>query len=76
MQQFDFACYRQTGPASFSRTSDDPDTVFVEDETFQVLDYSCNGTATGTAQAVDVNFADPSVIKSGCGARKGHAFQR
>ena len=66
VQQFDFDFYRQTGPASFSRTSDDPDTVFVEGEDFNVLDYSGNGTATGAVQAVDVNFADPSVITSGC----------
>ena len=66
LQQFDFDFYRQTGPASFSRTSDDPDTVFAEGEDFNVLDYSGNGTATGAVQAVDVNFADPSTITSGC----------
>ncbi len=66
VQQFDFAFYRKTGPASFSRTSDDPDTVFVEGEDFNVMDYSGSGTATGAVQAVDVNFADPSVITSGC----------
>jgi Zn-dependent M28 family amino/carboxypeptidase len=66
VQQFDFDFYRQTGPASFSRTSDDPDTAFVEGEDFNVMDYSGDGTATGAVQAVDVNFADPSVITSGC----------
>jgi Zn-dependent M28 family amino/carboxypeptidase len=66
VQQFDFDFFRKTGPASFSRTSDDPDTVFVEGEDFEVLDYSGNGTASGTVQAVDVNFADPSTITSGC----------
>ena len=66
VQQFDFDFFRKTGPASFSRTSDDPDTTFTEGEDFNVLDYSGNGTATGTVQAVDVNFADPSTITSGC----------
>ena len=66
VQQFDFAFFRQTGPASFSRTSDDPATTFVEGVDYNVMDYSGNGTATGAVQAVDVNFADPSVITSGC----------
>jgi Zn-dependent M28 family amino/carboxypeptidase len=66
IQQFDFAFFRKTGPASFSRTSDDPDTTFTEGEDFNVMDYSGSGTATGAVQAVDVNFADPSVITSGC----------
>jgi Zn-dependent M28 family amino/carboxypeptidase len=66
VQQFDFDFYRKTGPASFSRTSDDPDKVFTESTDFNVLDYSGSGTASGTVQAVDVNFADPSVITSGC----------
>ncbi len=62
VQQFDLDFYRQTGPASFSHTSDDPDAVFVEGEDFEVLDYS----GSGTVQAVDVNFADPSTITSSC----------
>ncbi len=66
VQRFDFDFFRKTGPASFARTSDDPDTPFTEGETFNVLDYSGNGTATGTVQPVDVNFADPSTITSGC----------
>ncbi len=65
VQQFDFDFFRKTGPASFSRTSD-PATTFVEGETFNVLDYSGSGTATGAVEPVDVNFADPSVITSGC----------
>ncbi len=67
VQQFDFDFFRKTGPASFARTSD-PATTFVEGETFNVMDYSGNGTAAGTVQPVDVNFADPSVITSGCEA--------
>ena len=66
VQQFDFDFYRATGPASFSRTSDEPDTPFVEGEDFEVMNYSGNGTATGAVQAVDVNLADPSVVTSGC----------
>ena len=65
VQQFNFDFFRKTGPASFARTSD-PATTFVEGETFNVMDYSANGTATGAVQPVDVNFADPSVITSGC----------
>jgi Zn-dependent M28 family amino/carboxypeptidase len=68
VQGFDFDFYRKTGPASFSLTSDDPDTDFVEDKDFAVFDYSGSGTASGAVQAVDVNYADPSVITSGCEA--------
>ena len=66
VQQFDFDFYRETGPSSFSRTSDDPDTTYTVGEDYNVMDYSGSGTAAGTVQAVDVNFADPSVITSGC----------
>ena len=68
VQRFDFDFFRKTGPASFARTSDDPDTTFTEGEDYNVLDYSGDGTATGAVQAVDVNFADPSTITSGCEA--------
>ncbi len=68
VQRFDFDFYRKTGPATFARTSDDPDTTFTEGEDYNVLDYSGDGTATGAVQAVDVNFADPSTITSGCEA--------
>jgi len=49
VQKFDFDFYRKTGPASFARTSD-PDTDFVEDKDFTVLDYSGSGTASGAVQ--------------------------
>jgi Zn-dependent M28 family amino/carboxypeptidase len=66
VQEFNFDFYRKTGPASFAQTSGDPDTSFVEDKDFAVFDYSGSGTASGAVQAVDVNYADPSVITSGC----------
>jgi Zn-dependent M28 family amino/carboxypeptidase len=67
LQQFTFDFYRQTGPASFSRTSSPP-RIFTEAETFHVMDHSGPGAVSGVVQAVDVNFADPSIITSGCDA--------
>jgi Zn-dependent M28 family amino/carboxypeptidase len=65
-QTFDFAFFRETGPSSFSRTSDDPDTEFEEGTEYDVFDYSGSGTAAAPLQAVDINTTDPSTITSGC----------
>ena len=65
IQNFDFPYYEKLGPSSFSRTAPTPAT-FVEGVDFDTINYSGSGTVSGTVQAVDVNFANPSVITSGC----------
>jgi hypothetical protein len=75
LQSFPFPYYEQTGPSSFERLTPTT-TTFVEGTDFDTIQYSGNGTATGAVQAVDVNFADPSVITSGCEATDFAGFTR
>ncbi len=65
IQNFDFPYYEKVGPSSFSRTAPTA-TTFVEGVDFDTIDYSGSGTVTAPVQAVDVNFANPSTITSGC----------
>ncbi|CAA9470952.1 MAG: Uncharacterized lipoprotein aminopeptidase LpqL [uncultured Solirubrobacteraceae bacterium] len=67
VQNFPFPYYEKLGASSFSRTAPTA-TTFVEGVDFDTINYSGSGAVSGTVQAVDVNFANPSVITSGCEA--------
>jgi Zn-dependent M28 family amino/carboxypeptidase len=63
-QTFDFAFFQETGPSSFTRTSDG--TEFTAGEDYDVMDYSGSGTRSGPVQPVDLSIGDPAASTSGC----------
>ena len=58
-QTFTFDFFQETGPSSFSRTSDDPDTVY-EEGTSTTSSTTADRARPRPVQPVDMNTADPS----------------
>jgi Zn-dependent M28 family amino/carboxypeptidase len=69
-QFFDYELFRELSPSTLTVDPAGPTAPYVDDEDFTVMEYSGNGQAQGTLQAVDVVLPPPAApgSTSGCEA--------